>query len=291
MTTDEPLGPLRQIFPEVSTARFLSAGDENTESMVVRVGAQLVTGGLRRRLHDFGSRNAQALVGHPAQALLSQSWPRIWISVRQVFRTAVNFDDFFLEFVKHTFERYPKAAIFLDGFSFPYGFFDDPRTAKHRESFVDRADEVGKEIVELIRRAEERFGTATASRICNISGIDLPSAIAVGGSCDYYVCHYGTLQHKIGWLHNIPGMLHGPLSRGPQSESIWSRWHGAQVEGGALPDIVPQRLIFTDNESRKKSWNLNYRFTDAEQTAIFVVELMQARLTWSADSVSPEAGR
>jgi hypothetical protein len=76
-----------------------------------------VTGGLRRRLHDFGSRNAQALVGHPAQALLSQSWPRIWISVRQVFRTAVNFDDFFLEFVKHTFERYPKAAIFLDGFS------------------------------------------------------------------------------------------------------------------------------------------------------------------------------
>jgi hypothetical protein len=291
LATDEPLGPLQDIFPELSTATLADPNSKSQEPIAVRVGSQLVTNAMRRKLRDFTSRHTQALVDHPAQVLLAQAWPRIWVSVRQVWRTADNFDEFFLAILRHVIGRYPNAAIFLDGFSFPFGFFDDPRTEGHRESFVARADEAGKEIIDLIRRAEERFGTAVASRICNVSGIDLPSAIAIGERCDYYICHYGTLQHKIAWVHNIPGMLHGPHSRGPKSDSVSARWHAAQVEDGTLPDVVPPSMISTeDAESRKKSWNLNYSFVDAEQAALFVVDLMQARLAWSADSVSPEAG-
>ena len=286
--TDEPLGALKQIFPELSAANLLGPTDDFQRGIAVHAGAQLVTAEIRRRLRDFATRQGPDLTEHPAQSLLSRNWPRIWISIRQFKRTANNFDEFFLALVGIIFTRYPNAAVFLDGFSFPFGFFDDSRTIDHREAFSWRADEAANEIAELMRSAEAKFGAAVASRICSISGIDLLSAIAIGGCCDYYICHYGTLQHKIAWVHNIPGMLHGPHTRGPESESIATRWHAGQVDGGVLPDIVPQRLIITDHESRKNPWDLDYRFSDPDQVAEFVADLMQARLAWTADSAPPE---
>ena len=281
--SDEPIGPLGDVFPQLAGCEIVSDISDDASGVTadnpisVRVGSRLVTERLRQRVRDYAERHAQAVATHPARHLLATAWPRIWISTRTGWRTAANFDALFLALVPRVFRAYPRAAMFMDGFSFPLGFFDDPRTADRRDSFVSRATETEVVITELKSKVKEQFGTELADRICSISGIDLMSAIALGAACDYYICHFGTLQHKIGWIHDIPGMMHGPSSSRTDGFSL--RWHRTQVEGGVAPDAIPSRLIVVPGDTnRRKSWNRDYEFSDVEEAASIIVYTMQNRL-------------
>lgn len=279
LTTAEPLGPLREIFATLSGVEIVPVTAEQLQHRVqsggiaVRVGSRFVTRSIQRKVLAFS--NVQAHAPPPLRLLLNTAWPRIWASVRIGSRTADNLEEFLLALFRKTFETYPDAMFILDGFSFPRGFLDDSRTIQDRELFVSYATSANEFIENLRSKAAILLGARKASRIQNISGISLPDAISLGSYCDYYVCHIGTLQHKVGWLHNIPGFLHGPNPRKKHAA-----WHAEQVEDGIVPAIVPKRLVvFSDAPaSREGNWNLNYAFVDVERVANRVINSMQSSL-------------
>ena len=285
----EPLGPLEWIFPRLSAASKLSAGGKKFRSrlgsapIVTRVGSSLVTTRLRHRIKAVSEERADPAATHSARQTLQSSWPRIWMSVRLGSRTADNLEEFLFETVSQILLAYPDAAVIFDGFSFPYAFFDDPRTMNMRKEFADRSAAVGLFIGQLRERIRRELGEAASSKLCSVSGQSLFDAIDLGRYCDYYVCHAGTLQHKIAWIHNIPGLIHLPLNTASRAA-----WHATQVEDGIVPDMLPEGLsVPTDPPAsgRNQDRNFNYRISDVKKAAACVINSMQAHLT------PPAAGR
>jgi len=244
--------------------------------MLVRVGSRLVTNRLRNTLSAFYERNTNlSRLAEPLE-ILRAGWPRIWISVRLNSRTAENQNEFLIAVLRRIFQTYPKATIVFDGFSYPIGFFEDERTQPFRADFIQRESVTSEAVTALIQRASSELGHAVGSRLCSISGLNLAEAIHIGGNCNYYICHAGTLQHKIAWFHNIPGFIHAPVQARMQKT-----WYAGQVENGIGPDILPANLSRETGPSPNKrnvSRNQNYEITDLEESANLVLQSMQTHL-------------
>jgi hypothetical protein len=228
--------------------------------------------------------------------LFDASRPRIWISVREHTRTAENLEDFLTIVMLKILRHYPRAAILLDAFSFPVGFMDDDRTISQRATYTTAAESAGRIIAKLILRIRNELGDNAAQRICSANGETLNEALHLGRYCDYYVCHAGTLQHKIGWFHHLPGLIHMPVS--PDPRSLWhpaqlakkhvpfvqrltarQSWHALQVEGGAVPDRLPSEFVVTTTPgARSGERNFNYRIADVESAAEYVLASMRRSL-------------
>ena len=288
----EPLGPLREIFPNLKSTNIIPVTHDLLEthlarsSIAVRVGSRFVTERVRNKIRNFSQHHVDERLLRPLHALLESGWPRIWISVRLGSRTARNMEHFLLSVFQKIFSVYPEAAILLDGFSFPFGFFCDPRTTELRDSFSDRARATDEFIGALCNQAKDQLGASAASRIRSMSGMYLADSIDLGARCDYYICHSGTLQHKIGWFHSVPGFLLLPHSR-----QNLARWHAAQVERGIQPDTFSEGLLAPSAvpSTRGGSWNSNFEFADAEGSAQCVVDAMRARLTQECRTLRSKA--
>lgn len=281
LATDEPLGPLKALFPRLSTANVIPVTEAellahaSRARITVRVGSQFVTEQVRERVRLFCREMAAASTSTPDFAsLLRDKRPRIWVSVRVGSRTADNMQDFLLHLFRRTFDEYPGAVILLDGFSFSYNFFEDPRTVNFRDRFASFAQATHQYISDLRQQTELRWGSEAASRLVNISGITLAEAIELGAQCDYYVCHAGTLQHKIGWLHSVPGLVHKPL-RKEYGERLASL-----AEGSIAPGVLPADHFKTSPTPARRNgpWNRNYMFVDPERSAEYVVNAMKSSL-------------
>jgi hypothetical protein len=275
----EPLGPLEKIFPRLAHATILRGseaflrGKLHTARLVVRPSSHQISQRVRRKVRRYIRQDFTKPTG---LRLFKDAWPRVWISVRRDSRTADNLASFLLEVVTETFATYPQAEILLDGFSFPIGFFEDARTIKLRQEFGSRSASCGAFIDQLHREAASRLGEEKGERIRSVSGLDLSAAMRLAGRCDYYICHSGTLQHKVAWIHDVPGLIHCP----DQPERA-SRWHAEQLEDGALPDFLPARFIRPSGgpTSRPKlSRNANYIITNVKEAANFVVSKLRLRI-------------
>ena len=287
VTRAEPLGPLEWTFPRLLPAlsgqadparqrRRLLAGAR----VVTKVGSCRVTSRLREQIKAVSDQRADPSATNRARQLLQNAWPRIWMSVRLESRTADNQEEFLLETIRRVFLAYPDAAVVFDGFSFPVGFFSDPRTMNLREEFTARSAAANAFIEHLREQIRARLGNSASSRLCSVSGLSLFDAINIGAYCEYYVCHAGTLQHKIAWIHNIPGLIHLPLNN--EARAVW---HAAQVEDGIVPDLMPAGLtIPTDPPAsgRQRDRNFNYHFENVAKAADFVVSAMRARIGTSS---------
>jgi hypothetical protein len=267
----EPLGPLDEIFPRLKAARFVRADLETQYSflqgarIVVRPCGKIVSRAIRERIVEYcGDR------------LASGAWPRVWISVRTGSRTPDNQVAFIVAAAGKILAAYPDAEFLLDGFSFPVGFDRDVRFADLREIFKERSGECDAVIEKIIGEARNVLGSSKSARISSASGTSITDAIAAAGTCHYYVCHSGSLQHKIGWLHEIPGTIHGPNNLGSSR-----LWHVRQVEGGITPDVLPAELIATSTTPHSGPdlpRNINYAIADVDRAADAIAAAMKMRL-------------
>jgi hypothetical protein len=186
--------------------------------------------------------------------------------------------DFLLTLLERIFDAYRSAVVVFDGFSFPIGFFQDRHMSQYHTEFAGRAAATADFITELQHRAVANLGHWVSSRLCSISGISLAEAAYVGSVCNYYVCHAGTLQHKIAWLHNIPGFIHSPPVGNPSARA---KWYADQVEGGIPPDTLPQQFVVATEISpnvRDVSRNSNYLIRDVPAAVDFIMESMRNKL-------------
>lgn len=290
LATNEPLGPLNEIFSPLQSARVVPVIAHDLDKAAcdapisVRAGSQFVTKSVRDKVLAVAQAHCDGeAVSRITRGLLDDAWPRIWVSTRVGSRTADNLRKFLLYVFRRIFDLYPDAAVFIDGFSFPYGFPGDVRVAWLRESFEGFARSTGEFIDNLCARAMANLGRHKASQIVSISGISLAEAILIGGRCDYYICHAGTLQHKIGWIHSIPGFVHMP-----RPGHVHAAWAAAQAEGAIIPHVFPAGFVrrSSSEAERKGAWNYNYRFIDPRKSADFVLEQLVSSLTLSGNNTS-----
>jgi hypothetical protein len=121
------------------------------------------------------------------------------------------------------------------------------------------------------------LGELCANPLVSVSGRDLAEAITLAGKADYYVCHTGTLQHKIAWLHNTPGTVHANRA-GLQPAA--AGWLAKQLEGGRPPALVSRDRVEDLDSIRTPNRvvrNRDYRIVDIHSVVADI--LADVRLT------------
>ncbi len=256
--------------------------------LVVRIGATQVSYRLRSKLLENMGESLDTAPLQPLVARLQGRSPVIWISVRLDARTASNQEDFLVLLAKAIAGLYPRAGIILDGFSFPDDIersiysehdggdaFQEPGEACLADMFDARERGISAYIDHLLMKLEHSNLDLPA---ITTSGLRMTEAIALGDLADYYITHAGTLQHKIAWTHNIPGIVHSnPSGLRPQV----ARWKGNQVEGGMPPSLIDDSYVTGLDSIRtlaKVERNRDYEFTHLAAVVDQVVRDMAVKL-------------
>lgn len=273
----EPLGPIREMFPRLSLAKPYDGISSSETPLFVRLGGKRVPAKVRKLVCDFVIARGNTPPAAQLQRILARGFPRVWISVRHGSRTPDNQADFLRAVVRQLFKRYPDAAVVFDGFSFPNGFFSDPRTTDLRARFVERSA-IDKHFIDtLIDDICSEHGPDVASRLCATSERHLSEAICVAGACNLYLCHGGTLQHKIAWFHNIPGVVHTAVP-----DQNYALWCANLIEDTIVPEMLPPELstpTSAPKDRQNKARNYNYHVTDVELAAETVTATFERMLS------------
>jgi len=258
----EPFGPLEGIFPELQSLTLLRSvttpQDINRMSgCLVMPGSRKVTRRVREIVANYLQNQASEVARRMEQDFLNRHQPVFWFSVRDHDRTCLNQMEFLEALALRLLNSYPDSAILLDGFAFtPYEPDLDTLIAAEK-----RAGSLRDFIQELKNRVTVSHGPDTAARLCSVSGLSLIDNLYLARHVNYYVCHAGTLQHKLGWLYDIPGIMHTVLD--DKTGYSPERWYAAQVEDGIAPKVLPREYITvagehnTDIPSRNRNYLIN----------------------------------
>jgi len=262
------------------------------EVMVTRLGATQVPTALRRHLtRQLYERRDRARID-PLLGALRPCNPVIWLSLRLDARTLDNQQEFLWCLIHRIAAEYPCAAFILDGFSYPNDFDRALyrqagksgigaficRCLGRQQGFLSRAmTSREREISACARKLQAGLAKSLANPVVNVTGRNLADAAAVAGTADYYVCHAGTLQHKIAWLYNIPGMVHTNTTG--LGEGV-RQWLADQIEDGVEPGLVSRRYIKDLDSIRtanKVERNRDYHMLDVDSVIAEILCDLQSR--------------
>jgi hypothetical protein len=261
----EQFAPLERIcrFHPALTVRKIAMreGHSFVADTVFALGANLVTDTVRARVLD-------AVLGPDRQAPPPSDRLVLWVSFRLMYRHAVNEADALFRIFQALQGTGQCFDIVLDGFSLPddlhvagrydVGYLEDlaRRTAALGDALVARCREAG-----LDRLRFEHAGSCS-----------LPDSVRAAARVDYYLSHHGTQQHKIGWLFDVPGMIHGNLQ---VTNSGPARWVQEMANTLNCPRYVPARFIAdaeSGNERQHMGYFRDYQFAAIDELAEFVVQ-------------------
>lgn len=242
-------------------------------SLVTRLGSTQIPLVFRQQLTSLLTVRRDETLTDELVTSLAGSGPVIWISARLDARTLDNQSEFLHSLITRIADHYPRAAFIMDGFSYAndYGSKvylqgDGGPSGAQREGSglggVMRLRE--KEVTAYITGLQDKLGAHLANTIINVSGMQLAEAIYFAGLAQYYVCHAGTLQHKIAWLHNTPGMVHSNTTGLVKGASAWL---ADQLEGGLSPGLIsPEHVVDLDSirTTNQVDRNRDYHLLDID---------------------------
>ena len=260
----EPLLPLQYLFDreqlEVERPDRFEKVLGFQPCMVTRLGSTRIHLGLRQRIKAKLPEHTDNAVLAPLEAELKNASPIVWLSVRLDARTLDNQTAFLTNLMAAVAKQYPRAGFVLDGFSFPDDFGEPiyaDANAYLANAMVKRERELQGYIADLLGVCAQQFNNPVVS----VSGIRLAEAVYLARLADYYVCHTGSLQHKIAWFHNTPGMVHANAA-GLQAGA--GKWLADQVEGGRPPRLLSSQLVsdldtirITNQVARNRDYHIN----------------------------------
>ena len=274
--THAPLGP---IAPLVSDADWLISADagepSGTEDLRFRVGSIRLGAPTQTRILD----HARARRTERTEAIRRRvaGRPVLWCSVRTINRSAGNQTVFLAELAARAAAL--GAVVMLDGFSMPEG-----QTSAGKAALVaDNIDRVAAALDAVQRLAVE--AGADPDALIDINGVSLLEALDLGDLASFYVCHAGTLQHKLAWFRPVPGVVLEHLN--PEQTTDW--YHRC-VEGSILPHWLPtSHFAALPLPHGVLPRNGAYDFVDPGASAQACIDLFEAALR---DHVtSPHEGR
>jgi hypothetical protein len=280
------LGRLEEIFPELRShtiRRVDSAatlGGVQTGGLFVNLGALCIPETLRRRIVAFSQSKASAVARATVGALAATGGPVFWISVRTHNPTLVNQHDLLARIAGHILHEYPHCGIVLDGFSLPEDFTRMPE--EMQIAYGRSATETRNESEAIIATVRSRTCLGRDQFLTTIAGMGILDCIAIAQCATAYLCHAGSVQHKIGWTANVPGIIHG--NRRLSIDEIVSQ-HASRLENGIAPVVTPAEYLedVTSDEHQP-----NYRSVNPGVFAGLVSEFFRRCL--SLAPVTPNGG-
>ena len=268
----EPLGNLDEIFPELGGHTIQRVDPElplcgiQTGGLFVNLGAFYIPESLRQRLVAFSRRNASA----PATAIMTEledtGGPVFWISVRSRNPTLVNQHDVLARIAGLIVHEYKRCAVVFDGFSLPEDWTRMP--LQMQVAYRQSASDTRKESEAIIATVRSRTHLGPHQVLTTIAGMGIVDCIAIAQSATAYLCHVGSIQHKIGWTANVPGIIHG--NRRLSAEELILR-HSSRLENGVPPLITPNEF-FEDAVSGAEEQEPNYRSVNPGEFTRFVLQ-------------------
>ncbi len=288
--TYQPLVPLEEFFPGFTAEWFGVDRFEMLqgfrEGMVTRLGSTRIPTGLREEVIQWVASRRNPRMTDAATAALQNGQPVIWLSLRLDARTPDNQEQFLDRLVCAIVERYPAAAFILDGFSYPADFgaavYSQPQEAAsggvmkrllpRREGYLAGRMRVREqEITRYVERFRKKLAKRIANPVISVSGMSLVDSLYVARLADYYVCHAGTLQHKVAWIYNIPGLVHSNTAGVGKGTG---RWLARQLEDGVQPAVLgPEHVtdLATMRTGNRVPRNRDYHVIDIERAVGVIV--------------------
>jgi hypothetical protein len=190
----------------------------------------------------------------------------VWISLRLTHRHPVNQLEVCILLLRQLAALPFPVEVILDGYSLAADLQLLDRHHIKRERA--RAEAVVAHAAEL--RSAVAHEIAAKVIVTDATRASLPVSIALAGRADFYFCHHGTQQHKIGWVYPTPGVIHAPPSVVRRQPAHWTQH---QSEGSVLPDYVPEPLVaeLSEADERANPGSLNYRFADPAAVVAYVL--------------------
>jgi hypothetical protein len=270
----QPLLPLRYLFDQQQLQVERLDRFEKLlgfqQRMVTRLGSTRIPLGLRqlvsRKLLDYSDKTILA----PLEKALQIARPIVWLSVRLDARTLDNQTEFLTDLMAGIVAEYPLAGFVLDGFSFPDDF-GSPLYADGGAYLANAMLHRERELQEYINKLLARCALQFNNPVVSVSGMRLAEAVRLARLADYYVCHAGTIQHKIAWFHNTPGMVHSN-SAGLQPGA--SKWLADQVQDGRPPRLLSPQLVSDLDSIRSINQvprNRDYHITDIPNAVVEIL--------------------
>jgi hypothetical protein len=272
----EPLGAIEAIFPElrgwvIERARTEDGGVRNNpDTLFVNLGGYCISSQLRRRI----VRHAQAAASVATNSLLKEIGehcsPVFWLSIRTNNPTFVNQRDVLVSIARLILSNYPTCCIMFDGFSLPQ---DWKNTKGEMLGFYTSSIDLARlEIDSIIASIRSTCVLTSSQRMFNVGGLELLDSISLAQIADCYFCHLGTIQHKIAWTSNKPGIIHGNRAILASKPEIW---HATALEAGTQPLAVDRSMIADITAGRKSG---DYRAVDCAALAEWVVQYFDTRI-------------
>lgn len=240
----EPLGDIEEIFPELLGHAIFRVDPGpplcgiRTGSLFVNLGALCIPERLRRRMVAFAQSRASAAARAIIADIERMGGPVFWISVRTQNPTLTNQHDVLARVTCLLLHAYRHCTVVFDGFSLPE---DTTRmTADMQTAYARYAAETRKASEDIIASVHAMSPPGPRQWVTSIAGMSLLDCFAIAQCATVYLCHAGSVQHKIGWTANVPGIIHG--NRRVSTEGLLAR-HSARLENGVAPMVAPKEML------------------------------------------------
>jgi hypothetical protein len=240
------------IFPEVAHWRIkrLNGASRSVANcsgrIFVNLGSYRITTGLRDRVTNHAQRMASETATHLIESVRGLDAPVFWLSVRMQTPTLANQRAVLSDVGVKILKKFPRCTILFDGFSPPH---DWRESAKNDVQFYRTATQLSKdEIDAIVDDIVARQTPSESQQMANLAGLGILDCIALAKLATSYFCHIGTVQHKIGWTANIPGMIHANRSAIIYRSPIW--YAPERLENAVVPVAIDDHLVSHLNDRK-----------------------------------------
>jgi hypothetical protein len=204
----EPFGPIEAIFPSLVGESIVRCKPKQLAQRImiqnlflVRFGGNVISNRVIEGLFRAADNICTVEVKEQAIRMRQECWPILWATVRTGNRTWMSQSEGIAKIANDLYSAFPRLGLIIDGFCTPH---DQPAIPVEEQNRII-AEEVA--CVELVKGILDK---AISFRV-NV-GRPLPESVIFARITDIYFVHNGSLQHKIGWLANCPGLVHSNTS-------------------------------------------------------------------------------
>ncbi len=282
---NESIGPLSELFEELRGARFRRATDQTIEklngygTLNFPLGGRIITRTLIERIFRYCEMRISPECKTLRDRVRALSGPILWVSIRTRNRTPINQVEFLARLGRDFLERFAGSGIIIDGFSFAanFGEFDANRRAVVREICEEDSVIAGA-------LAEKLTMGFDGDRVFSAVGLMINDSILLGREAEFYICHHGTVQHKVGWFNATPGIVH---CNELVTASLPSVWVASKSEVAVRPQYLPVQMIkdvpLTGQQKQRATLSNqdNYAVADMDNALQFFRTAVDA-CAWSA---------
>jgi hypothetical protein len=260
-------GSFKVLFPEIKEKfrHFESKTDlqvalNDQDGLRVRIGSNYFTKGLAERVQRYAGPSPLVARTAPTSRVLA-------VTMRGGLRICENLADCIASIYDQSTDAGLDLKIIIDGWVIPESsvISGSPLLTYLRSPYkkpIDAEFEMADEITKRL---------PPDAVLANVIGRSMADSIAILRQTNAYFAHIGTLQHKLGYLTNAEGLVHGP------KDQITSLEAGTFLtECGKVPQFISPQIIedIPDSGGTRGNKSNSYRISNPDVVGKQMTEIL-----------------